>query len=65
MNRRYDVLLCDADNTIFDFNRAEERAFEEACAFAGLTATPALLDTYSAINERLWKLLEQGGITQR
>ena len=64
MDRRYDVLLCDADNTIFDFNKAEERAFEEACAFAGLTPMPELLATYSAINERLWKLLEQGGITQ-
>ncbi len=64
MDRRYDVLLCDADNTIFDFNKAEERAFEAACAFAGLTPTPELLGTYSAINERLWKLLEQGGITQ-
>lgn len=64
MDRRYDVLLCDADNTIFDFNKAEERAFEAACAFAGLTATPELLETYSVINDRLWKLLEQGGITQ-
>ena len=64
MDRRYDVLLCDADNTIFDFNRAEKRAFEAACAFAGLTASPELLATYSVINERLWKLLEQGGITQ-
>ena len=64
MDRRYDVLLCDADNTIFDFNKAEERAFEAACAFAGLTASPELLATYSVINERLWKLLEQGGITQ-
>ena len=64
MSTRYDVLLCDADNTIFDFNKAEERAFEAACAFAGLAPTPELLGTYSAINERLWKLLEQGGITQ-
>lgn len=64
MNRRYDVLLCDADNTIFDFTKAEENAFAVACAQAGIEATPALLARYSDINERLWKLLEQGGITQ-
>ena len=65
MNTRYDVLLCDADNTIFDFNKAEENAFAAACAHAGLTANEELLFIYSRINEALWKLLEQGGITQK
>ena len=36
MNTRYDVLLCDADNTIFDFNKAEENAFELTCAYMQL-----------------------------
>jgi len=65
MNTRYDVLLCDADNTIFDFNKAEENAFADACAYAGIEATQELLAIYSRINEALWKLLEQGGITQK
>ena len=64
MKTRYDVLLCDADDTLFDFHKAEERAFAGACARMGLTATDALLHTYSQINQALWKLLEQGGITQ-
>jgi len=64
MNTRYDLLLCDADNTIFDFEKAEEFAFCDACAVAGLTATPELLHTYSVINQSLWELLEKGGITQ-
>lgn len=64
MNTRYDVLLCDADNTIFDFARAEENAFALTCAHMGFESTPALLETYSAINDALWKLLEKGGITQ-
>ncbi len=64
MSNRYDLLLCDADNTIFDFEKAEELAFYDACAVAGLTATPELLHTYSVINQSLWELLEQGGITQ-
>ena len=61
---RYDVLLCDADNTLFDFNKAEENAFAIACEQMGFSSTPELLATYSKINEALWKLLEQGGITQ-
>ena len=32
---RYDVLLCDADNTLFDFNKAEENAFAIACEEMG------------------------------
>ena len=59
---RYDVLLCDADNTLFDFNKAEENAFAIACEEMGFSSTPELLATYSAINEALWKLLEQGKI---
>ena len=64
MNTRYDLLLCDADDTLFDFGRAEEFAFADACARMGLEATDTLLKTYSDINAALWRLLEQGGITQ-
>ena len=64
MSTRYDVLLCDADNTIFDFGKAEENAFAEACARMGLEADADRLATYSRINEALWRLFEQGGITQ-
>ena len=65
MDTRYDLLLCDADDTLFDFGKAEENAFQEACAHMGLDATPELHATYSRINAALWKLLEQGGITQK
>lgn len=65
MEKRYDLLLCDADDTLFDFGKAEENAFEEVCAYLGFEATPQLHATYSKINAALWKLLEQGGITQK
>lgn len=61
---RYDVLLCDADNTIFDFEKAEENAFALTCAHVGLEASEEYLKIYSRINSALWKLLEKGGITQ-
>jgi len=65
METRYDLLLCDADDTLFDFGKAEENAFADACAAMGFAATKELLDIYSVINEALWKLLEMGGITQK
>ena len=65
MNTRYNLLLCDADDTLFDFGKAEENAFADACAAMGFEATKELLAIYSVINEALWKLLEQGGITQK
>ena len=61
---RYDVLLCDADNTLFDFTKAEENAFAIVCETAGFSATPELLRIYSKINEGLWKQLELGKIEQ-
>ena len=48
---RYDVLLCDADNTLFDFNKAEENAFAMACETMGFSSTPELLATYSKITQ--------------
>ena len=33
---RYDVLLCDADNTLFDFTKAEENAFCHGLRNGGL-----------------------------
>ena len=65
MNKRYDLLLCDADDTLFDFKKAEVNTFSETCAAMGFAATDELMKTYSAINAALWKLLEQGGITQK
>lgn len=61
---RYDVLLCDADDTLFDFTKAEENAFDAACARMGIAPSEALLARYSAINAALWKQLEQGILTQ-
>ena len=39
METRYDLLLCDADDTLFDFKKAEVNAFDEACATMGFAAT--------------------------
>ena len=56
---RYDILLFDADNTLFDFDRAEEEAFRVTAEQGGLVFTDALYRRYSAINDSLWKKLER------
>lgn len=37
---RYDYVLFDADNTLFDFDRAEAEALRTTLAEYGLPATP-------------------------
>lgn len=63
--KRYSAFILDADNTLFDFNRAEKAALGEALKANGYNGFPE--DTfllYHSINDSLWKLFEQGGISQ-
>ena len=56
---RYDVLLCDADNTLFDFNKAEENAFAIACEAMGFSFTPELLATIPPSTRRFGSCLNR------
>lgn len=64
MAKRYDILLLDADDTVFDFCAAERIAFFQTMKWAGIDADDRLYATYSAINERHWKALERGELTR-
>lgn len=61
---RYSVLLFDADNTLFDFDRAQSHALE--CTFIELNGEfqPEFLTTYAEVNREFWKAFERGEITQ-
>ena len=59
---RYRILLFDADNTLFDFDRCEEEAFLLTVRTEGLTGGEALYKRYSSINADLWKRYERGEI---
>lgn len=60
---RYDVLLMDADMTIYDFHAAEKEALK--CVLAHLKITdPQAPEVYSRINAQCWADLEKGLITQ-
>ena len=59
---RYQWLLFDADGTLFDFERAEGQALEQAFGQIGVTFNPGYLATYQRINLALWQAVERGEI---
>lgn len=60
----YRYVLFDADNTLFDFYRAEKAALCDALAGIGIVADAETVETYSKINDRMWKMLERGEISK-
>ncbi len=62
--KAYDHILMDADDTLFDFRKAELCALAETFALYGIPFEAELLKAYDAINAGLWKALEQGTLTQ-
>lgn len=61
---RYRYVLFDADNTLFDFYRAEKSALCDALAVIGVRADEQIVAAYSKINDKMWKMLERGEITK-
>ena len=60
---KYKYLLFDADNTLFDFCKAERAAFLKLANFdSAFTAENYSL--YHEINDKMWKMLEKGEITR-
>lgn len=60
----YEWLLFDADNTLFDFDAAEEHALTRTFLKFGVPIEPRFKKGYHAINDKLWKDLENGLITR-
>lgn len=61
---KYTTILFDADATLFDFKRSEYDAVKDCLEFAGLPATDEIIEKYSEINDRYWKMLERREITK-
>jgi len=57
--QRYQWLLFDADGTLFDFDRAEVAAFEQAFGLISVRFEPSYLATYQRINQTLWQAVER------
>ncbi len=62
--KKYEWLLFDADDTLFDFKLAEERAIRSTLESFGLPADAEHIAVYSRINDALWKQLERGEVTK-
>lgn len=60
---RYRWLLFDADGTLFDYDRAERVALEQALAEIGVALNPGHLAAYRRINQALWQRVESGEIS--
>ncbi len=56
----YQWILFDADNTLFDFDRAEASALERALVAAGIECRGGFLPLYNSINRQCWRAYEEG-----
>jgi 2-haloacid dehalogenase len=64
--KSYRAFILDADNTIFNFDRAERAALQEALQAGGYSRyQEGIFVRYHRINEELWKLYEKGMIDQQ
>lgn len=60
---RYDAILIDADDTVFDFRQAEKNAIGEVLEWLGMR-DPEAPKVYHACNRACWEDFERGSITQ-
>lgn len=64
MRKHYPWLWFDADNTLFDYDRAEATALRYTFDALHLPFEDSYLDIYREINAKLWQTLERREITQ-
>ena len=57
-------LLFDADNTLFDFSKAADRAFSILCNLHEIPNTPSVRAQYESINHSLWDAFDRGEISK-
>src|SRR5512138_1423736 len=60
---KYSWLLFDADDTLFDYPKAEAKALDWTFQEAGIAYLPDYLPVYHKYNRQVWKELEQGTLT--
>ena len=59
---KYYCILFDADNTLLDFDAAENKALADTLRNYGIEPDAETVQTYRTINEELWRQLEKGQI---
>ena len=61
----YTFLLFDLDNTLLDFDQAEEAALTQLFRSAGVSDSHAYKDYYRPLNQSLWRQLEKQEISKQ
>lgn len=64
MGKRYETVLFDADNTLMDFDAAEEQALRRTMEARGLNFSRERLERYASINRSLWDAFHRGEVEQ-
>lgn len=62
MEQRYNVVLFDADNTLFDFDAAEAQALDLTLAEYGYPVDDKSRNCYLAVNRDLWARFDRGEV---
>ena len=60
MNGKYDIILFDADRTLYDFDRGEEHALVTLMDSIGHPLTDEMYGFYRRTNKALWDAFERG-----
>ncbi len=61
---KYEYLLFDADDTLFDFPKASSRAFEAMCRARDIPYSPEVYRIYHEINLELWAAFDRGELSK-
>lgn len=62
--RKYDIILMDADDTVFDFGKAEINALHRLFTMYNIPWTEDNVHRYQQINDEMWREFEKGDITK-
>lgn len=63
---KYEIILFDADETLFDFKKSERIAFENTCRAFGIEYDESYhFRVYKEINTAVWQELAEGRISQK
>ncbi len=62
---KYEWLLFDADDTLFDFSKAEANALKWTLEQSLIPFLPEYVKMYAHFNQQVWKELERGTITSQ
>lgn len=61
----YEFIFLDLDNTLFDFNKSEAKAFEALTEYVNVPFSIEMFAHYITYNQHLWKQIENGKLTKK